>query len=101
MAAENVEQVFKKELSKQFYDIILKVVVTEKTTRMIEFENKMVFEVTKKATKPMIKLLIETEFGRKVKSVNMVNSIKGEKRAMVTFAEEGVASDMSSELGLV
>lgn len=99
--ADSTEAVFKKELSKQFYEIIRKVVVSEKTTRMIEFENKMVFEVNRAASKPIIKLLIENEFDKKVKKVNVVNGIQGEKRAIVTFEQEGVASDLASELGLV
>lgn len=96
-----MEAVFKRELSKQFYDIIRKVVVSEKTTRLIEFENKMVFAVAKQATKPAIKLLVENEFGKAVKKVNTVNAITGEKRAIVTFVEEGAASELASELGLV
>ena len=96
----NVEEVFKKELSKQFYDIITKVIVSEKATRLIEFENKMTFEVIRAATKPMIKLLIENEFKKEVKSVNMNNNHRGKKVAIVTFKEEGVASDLASELGL-
>ena len=32
------EETFKKELSKQFYDTFRRVIVTEKATRMIEFE---------------------------------------------------------------
>lgn len=101
MAAANLEEKFKTEMSKQFYDIIKKVIVSEKATRMIEFDNKLVFQVDRKATKPIVKLLIENEFGKTVKSVNMVNSINGEKRAIVTFKDEGVASDLSSQLGLV
>ena len=101
MATEKVEEVFKKEMSKQFYDIVRKVVVSEKATRLIEFENKMVFEVERSATKPMIKLLIESEFSKPVKKVSTVNSINGKKRAIVTFKEDGVASDLASELGLV
>lgn len=97
----NVEETFKKELSSQFYDIIKKVEVSEKATRLIEFENKLVFEVVREASKPMIKLLIENEFGKSVKSVNTINSINGKKRAIVTFKDEGVASDLASELGLV
>ena len=101
MAEKNVEEVFKKELSKQFYDTVRKVVVSEKTTRLIEFENKMVFEIAKSASKPLIKLLIENELGKKVKSVNTVNSITGKKRAIITFKDESVASDLASEFGLV
>ncbi len=98
---KKMEDVFKKELSKQFYDVIRKVVVSEKTTRLIEFDNKIVFEVTKAASKPLVKLLIENELGKKVKAVNTVNSITGKKRAIVTFADDGVASDLASEFGLV
>ncbi len=98
---KNVEEVFKKELSSQFYDIIKKVIMSEKATRLLEFENKMTFEVIRSANKPMIKLLVENEFGKTVKSVNTVNAIDGKKRAIVTFVEEGVASDLASELGLV
>jgi ribosomal protein L23 len=98
---KNMEEAFKKELSKQFYDVVRSIVVSEKTTRQIEFENKMVFEVSKAATKPLLKLLIETEFGKKVKKINTVNSITGKKRAIITFVEEGVASDLASELGMV
>ena len=97
----NVEEVFKKELSRQFYEVFTKVVITEKATRMIEFENKLMFEVVRSATKPMIKLLVENELGKAVKQVNTVNSIIGKKRAIVTFKEEGAASDLSSDLGLI
>lgn len=95
------DEVFKKELSKQFYDVMEKVIVSEKATRLIEFENKMVFQVVKGANKSIIKLLIETEFDKKVKSVNTVNAIDGKKRAIVTFKDESVASDLASKLGLI
>ena len=97
----NVEEVFKKELSKQFYDIFRKVVVSEKSTRLMEFDNKLTFEVSKSATKSLIKILIENELGKKVKSVSTVNSIDGTKRAIVTFRDENVASDLAAQLGLV
>lgn len=97
----SVEESFKGELSKQFYDIIVKVLVSEKATRLIEFENKLTFEVIRAASKPMVKLLIENEFGKKVKSVNTVNAIDGKKRAIVTFVDEGAASDLASQLGLI
>ncbi len=91
----------KKESNSQFYDIFKKVEVSEKATRLIEFENKLIFVVVRSASKPLIKLLVEKEFKKAVKSVNTMNAITGVKKAVVTFKEEGVASDLSSELGLV
>jgi len=99
--AKNLEEVFKKEMSAQFYDVIKKVIVSEKATRLAEFENKLVFEVVREASKPVIKLLIENEFGKKVRAVNTINAIGGKKQAIVTFVDDGVASDLSSELGLI
>lgn len=99
--AKNLEEVFAKEMSAQFYDVVKRVIVSEKATRLAEFENKLVFEVERFASKPIIKLLIENEFKKKVKSVNTINAIGGKKQAIVTFADEGVASDLSSELGLI
>jgi large subunit ribosomal protein L23 len=101
MAEKNIEEVFKKELSAQFYDIVKKVEMSEKATRLIEFENKMIFEVIRDASKPLIKLLVENEFKKPVKKVNTVNSITGKKKAIVTFKDEGAASDLAAELGLI
>ena len=95
-----VEKVFKDELSKQFYDIFKRVIVSEKATRLAEFENKLTFEVVRSASKPMIKLLIENQFGKDVKDVHTINRHDGIKVAIVTFKEEGVASDLSSDMGL-
>lgn len=97
----NSDQQMRKELSKQFYDVVERVVVTEKSTRMMEFENKLVFEVVEGASKPIIKMLVEEEFGKKVKKVNTLNNIKGNKLAVVTFVEDEAASSLASDMGLV
>ena len=57
------------------YKIILKPLVTEKATKLSEF-NKVVFAVSLKSNKIEIKNAIEKLFSVKVKSVNIVN-IKG------------------------
>lgn len=98
MAAQE-EKVFQEELSKQFYDIVKSVIMSEKATRLAEFENKLTFEVVKEATKPLVKVLIENEYKKPVKSVNMINDHNGKKRAIVTFKEEGVASELSADIG--
>ena len=55
------------------YKIILKPIVTEKATKLSEF-NKVVFEVAFKSNKNEIKGAIEKLFSVKVKSVNIINT---------------------------
>ncbi|MFT4244128.1 MAG: 50S ribosomal protein L23 [Candidatus Woesearchaeota archaeon] len=98
-SSTNQDKLFEQELSKQFYDVVKSVIMTEKATRLSEFENKLTFEVVKYATKPLIKVLIENEYKKSVKSVNMINDHNGKKRAIVTFKDENVASDLSAEIG--
>ncbi|MFP4401730.1 MAG: 50S ribosomal protein L23 [Candidatus Nanoarchaeia archaeon] len=93
------EKMYQEDLSVQFYDIVKCVIMSEKATRMAEFENKLVFEVIKSATKPLVKVLVENEYKKAVKSVNMINDHTGRKRAIITFKDEGVASDLSADLG--
>lgn len=93
------EKVFQEELSKQFYEVVKSVIMSEKATRLAEFENKLTFEVVKEATKPLVKVLIENEYKKSVKAVNMINDHNGKKRAIVTFKDAGVASDLSADIG--
>ena len=55
------------------YKIIRKPIVTEKATKLSEF-NKVVFEVNSKSNKSEIKGAIEKLFSVKVKSVNIINT---------------------------
>ena len=91
------------------YDVIKRPVITEKSTMASE-ANTVVFEVAKKATKPLIKEAVETLFGVKVKAVNTAG-IKGKtkrfrgrpgrradvKKAYVTL-EEGHMIDVTTGL---
>lgn len=94
------QQTLETELSQNFYEIVTKVVSSEKATRLREFDNKLIFVVKRHVTKPIIKLLIEEEFKKKVKKVNVVNNITGEKRAFVTFVEENAAADIAADMEL-
>lgn len=76
-------------------------IATEKAIRMMESENKLVFVVEEKATKPQIKKAIEDLFKAKVTAVNTVHTIKGQKRAYITFAKETPAIDIATQLGLM
>ncbi len=89
------------------YKIIVKPIVTEKATKLSEF-NQVVFEVSYATNKIEIKSAVEKLFSVKVKAVNIVN-IKGKvkrfkgvlgkrndiKKAIVTL-EEGNTIDISA-----
>jgi ribosomal protein uL23 len=73
---------------------------TEKSLRLMESENTLVFVVERKATKKEIKEAIEKTFNAKVLKVNTL--IKGnEKRAYVGFSNETPAIDIATNLGLM
>ncbi len=73
---------------------------TEKTIRLMEAENKLVFVVDFKATKPDIKKAIEETFKAKVDAVNTL-ILKGRKKAYVTFNKQTPAIDIATQLGLM
>ena len=73
---------------------------TEKSLRLMESENKLIFVVQRQAKKDEIKKAIELMFKAKVVNVNTL--IKGnEKRAYVTFSNETPAMDIATNLGLM
>lgn len=74
---------------------------TEKSLRLMEAENKLMFVVDIKATKPDIKKAIETLFKVKVTNVNTFITTKMEKRAYVQFSKETPAIDIATNLGLM
>jgi len=91
------------------YDVIRKPVITEKSTRASE-DNAVVFEVSRAATKPLIREAVETLFGVKVRAVNTaltkgkVKRFRGQigrrtdtKKAYVTL-EEGHSIDVTTGL---
>ena len=91
------------------YDIVVSPVITEKATNLTE-QNKVVFRVAPKATKPQIKEAVEKLFDVKVVSVNtlvtkgkvkMFRGTRGKrsdvKKAVVTLAE-GESIDVTTGL---
>jgi len=75
--------------------------VTEKTTKMIESENKIVFVVNKNATKEEIKKAFENKFGVKVEKVNVNRTFSGEKIAYIKLKEEGKAQEIATRLKIL
>ena len=91
------------------YDIIVSPVITEKATNLTE-QNKVVFRVSSKATKPQIKEAVEKLFDVKVTGVNTLvtkgkkkifRGLRGQrsdvKKAIVTLAE-GETIDVTTGL---
>ena len=61
-------------------DIILRPIVTEKSMKNQEDDNKVTFEVAKDANKTAVKLAVEEIFNVKVEKVNIVNTPRKSKR---------------------
>lgn len=74
---------------------------TEKAVRLIESENKLLFAVEFKATKPEIKKAMEEMFKVKVVKVNTYITLEGEKRAYIKLSPETPAMDVITKLGLM
>ena len=74
---------------------------TEKSIRLMESENKLVFIVDKKAKKQEIKDEIEKVFKVKITKVNMFIDPKGRKKAYIKFSDETPAIDIATQLGLM
>lgn len=82
------------------YKVIVRPVVTEKAISMVERENKLTFIVDKRAIKPDIKKAVETVYEVKVDKVNIVITMKGEKKAYVKLKPEYSASEVAARIGL-
>ena len=74
---------------------------TEKSIRLMEAENKLIFVVDRKAKRSDIKKAIEELFKAKIDKVNTFIDVSGEKRAYVKFSDETPAIDVATQLGLM
>jgi len=83
------------------YQIIKYPLSTEKSIRLIESENKLIFAVDPKANKAQIKLAIEKMFKATVNDVKTFRTFKGDKRAYIKFSQKTPAIDIATNLGLM
>jgi ribosomal protein uL23 len=74
---------------------------TEKSVRLVEAENKIVFIVDNKATKSQVKKAFEKLLKVKVDKVNISNGPKGRKKAYIKLSKEVNALDVATELGIM
>ncbi|MBS3096345.1 50S ribosomal protein L23 [Candidatus Woesearchaeota archaeon] len=83
------------------YTIIKHPLSTEKSIRLMESENKLIFVVNNNSTKKEIKKAIEEMFKVEVDSVNTLVSAEGEKRAYIKFSAKNPAIDIATQMGLM
>ena len=79
------------------YNLIKYPLSTEKSIRLMEAENKLIFVVDKKSTKKEIKKAIEEMFKAEVISINTFVNAEGEKRAYVKFSAKNPAIDIATQ----
>lgn len=83
------------------YNIIKYPLSTEKSIRLMEAENKLIFVVNNKATKKEIKKAIEEMFKVEVDNVNTLINADGQRRAYVKFSTKNPAIDVATQMGLM
>ena len=83
------------------YDVIKYPLSTEKSIRLMESENKLIFVVNRKATKKDIKQAIEEMFKVEIDKVNVLINVDGEKRAYIKFSQKNPAIDIATKMGLM
>lgn len=83
------------------HQVISYPLATERSIRLLEAENKLVFVVQSHATKIDIKQAVEQMFKVKVNMVRTLITSRGEKRAYVKLMPQFPAIDIATELGLM
>lgn len=74
---------------------------TEKSIRLMEAQNTLIFVVDRKAKKEEIKKALEGLYKVKVQKVRTQITTQGKKRAYVMLAAEYPALDLATQLGLM
>ncbi len=75
--------------------------VTEKAMMMLENQSKLQFLVERNATKSQIKREVQKVFEQEVTGVSTIMTTRGEKKAIVSFANEKAAEEVLSRLGIM
>ena len=85
----------------RYYDIIKYPLSTEKSVRLMEAENKLLFVVDHSATKKDVKDAVKSLFGVTPESVNILIDAKNVKKAYVKLPFDTPAIDIATDLGLI
>lgn len=82
-------------------NIIFYPMSTEKSMRLIESENKLVFVVDRRATRKEIKDALESLYGIKIEKINVLINRDGNKQAFVKLTQAFSALDIATDLGIM
>jgi len=82
------------------YKIIKYPLSTEKSIRLMESQNELIFVVDIDADKRMIKTAVEDMFKVKVENVR-THVQNGKKKSYVRFSDKNPAIDIATKLGLM
>lgn len=87
-------------MSMEAHEVIISPDVTEKSMKMLEKENKLVFVVNRRANKKQVKEAVEELYEVKVEEVNTSINPKGVKKAYVRLAPEYRAEEVATRIGI-
>ncbi|MFX1562694.1 MAG: 50S ribosomal protein L23 [Promethearchaeota archaeon] len=82
------------------YDVIIRMMITERASEIVERENRLTFIVRRNSTKGQIRQAVEMLYEVKVVKVNTMITPQGQKKALVKLAPEHNAADLAVKLGL-
>jgi large subunit ribosomal protein L23 len=82
------------------FKIILRPDVTERSMKLVESENKLVFVVSRGSSKSEIKDSIEKLYKVEVEDVNTLISAKGFKKAFIKLDEKNRADEVATRIGI-
>ncbi|GAB7016981.1 50S ribosomal protein L23 [Methanogenium cariaci] len=81
--------------------VIITPYVSEKASMMLESDGKLQFIVRHTANKNQIARAVTEMFAHEVTSVTTVMTMKGQKKAIVTFADNKAGEEILSRLGIL
>ncbi|MFQ6105607.1 MAG: 50S ribosomal protein L23 [Candidatus Hydrothermarchaeaceae archaeon] len=81
-------------------NVLVRPDVTEKSMKLVELENKLVFVVSRDSTRQEIKSAVEKMYEVKVSGVNTLITPLGIKKAYVKLAPEYKADEIATRVGI-
>jgi len=82
------------------YSVIMRPDITEKSMKLVESENKLVFVVDRASNKGAVKRAVEELYGVSVDKVNIRITPKGLKKAYVKLGAEHRADEIATRIGI-